>query len=205
VQLVPGELPGGVNLSAMIRLENLQSNSVMKLDCEQPGRNSLTLHLGEQAGPVSLQQLTPDQVFLSFNTSAWLNGCILRATVANGSEGESDPFQMGRIVRVPKIESFELSGEDSQTGQITANFTGQTLETIEKIGWNPEQGQTISGLPLPLPGESHKQSLQVRLTAPPQGGGPLYVWLRGEAKARTIKLPEKTTGDKSEASSTKNN
>jgi hypothetical protein len=129
-----------------------------------------------------------------------LNGCILRATVVNGSEGESEPYQLGRIVRVPKIESFELTGEDSQTGQITASFTGQSLETIEKIGWNPEQGETIPGLPLPVPGESQKQALQVRLTAPPQGGGPLYVWLRGEAKARTIKLPEKTPGDKSEAS-----
>lgn len=200
VRLEPGELPGGVYLSAMMRLDHLQSNSVVKLDCEQPGRNSLTLHLGEQAGPVSLQQLTPDQVFLSFDTSSWMNGCVLRATVANGSEGESEPYQMGRIVRVPKIETFEMSGEDSQTGQITASFTGQSLETIEKIGWNPEQGEMIRGLPLPVPGESQKQALQVRLTAPPQVGGPLYVWLRGEAKARTIKLPEKTPGDKSEAS-----
>ena len=191
VELENGELPGGAYLSAMLRVEHLQSNSVVKLDCEAQGGTTLNLHLGERVGPVSLQQLAPEQVFLSFDTGVWLNGCALRATVANGSEGESDPHPMGRIVRIPKIESFDLAPEDAQTGQITAFLTGQNLETIEKTGWGSEEAEPVEGLPLPVPGGGQKQSLQVRLPPVPEPKSVLFVWLRGESKARTIKVPEK--------------
>jgi len=60
VQLVNGELPGGAYLSAMARVQQLQSNSVVKLQC---GAAVVSLRLGERSGPFSLQQLSPDQVF----------------------------------------------------------------------------------------------------------------------------------------------
>ncbi len=200
VELESGELPGGAYLSAMLRVEHLQSNSVVKLDCQDQGGTALNLRLGERAGPVSLQQLAPDQVFLSFDTGVWLNGCALQATVTNGSEGESDPHPMGRIVRIPRIESFDLAPEDTKTGQMLALLTGQNLETIEKTGWGSEEAEPVEGLPLPVPGEGQKQSLQVRLPPVSEPKSVLFVWLRGEGKARSIKVPERpglTPGSKS--------
>ena len=84
---------------------------MVKLACTEPGE-TVTLHLGERAGPISLQQLAPDQLFLSFDTGAVAQGCDLTATIANGSEGESEAYSMGRIVRLPKIDKLEVSVPD---------------------------------------------------------------------------------------------
>lgn len=188
VQLEQGELLGGVYLSAMLRVEHLQSNSVVRLSCEQPGAAVVTLHLGERSGAVSLQQLTPDQLFLSFDSGAWINGCLLRARVLNGSEGESDDYALGRVVRAPKIENFELTAKDAETGQVRANLTGQNLETIEKTGWSTDEADAVPGLPLPVPGEERKQVLQISLPPPPMRHAQLYVWLRGESRPRATRI-----------------
>jgi hypothetical protein len=188
VQLENGELAGGAYLSAMMRVEHLQSNSVVRLGCEQAGGATVTLHLGERAGPVSLQQLAPEQVFLSFDTGVWLNGCLLDASVANGSEGESELYKMGRIVRVPEIDKFERTTEDAGGGEFNASLVGQNLETIEKTGWSAGQEEVVAVLPLPVPGEGQKQTLQIRIAAPPNRHAQLFVWLRGESKPRVTKI-----------------
>ena len=188
VQLENGELPGGMFLSAMVRVEHLQSNSILKLGCERAGSAEVKLHLGERAGPVSLQQLAPDQAFLSFDTGVWLNGCVLQASIANGSEGESEVYKMGRIVRVPEIEQFKSSTEASANGEFNASLIGQNLETIEKTGWSAEQEQAVDGMPLPVPGEGLKQTLQIRVLPPPNRHAQLFVWLRGESKPRATRI-----------------
>jgi hypothetical protein len=171
-----------------MRIKRLQSNSVVRLTCEQPGGASVTLRLGQRSGPLSLQQLAPDQVFLSFDTGAWLNGCVLEATVANGHEGESDTYPLGRIVRVPKIVRFELPSSDGATGGLYANLTGQNLETIERIGWSADRGEPVTGLPLPVPGDPETQTLRVLVSAPPDPNAPVYIWLRGEPQARLTRV-----------------
>jgi hypothetical protein len=188
VQLENGELPGGAYLSAMMRVEHLQSNSMVKLGCQQAGGNTVTLHLGERSGAVSLQQLAPDQIFLSFDTGVWLNGCLLETTVANGSEGESELYQMGRVVRVPEIDKFERATDDAGGAEDNASLTGQNLETIEKTGWSADQEQVVPGMPLPVPGDGQKQTLQIRIPSPPNRHAQLYVWLRGESKPRVTKI-----------------
>lgn len=188
VQLEPGELPGGAYLSALLRVEHLQSNGAVKLSCRQPGSNSVTLHLGDRSGPLSLQQLAPGQLFLSFDTSAWLNGCVLQASIANGSEGDSEPVDIGRVLRVPKIERFELPPSDAASGGLYAKLTGQSLETIEKIGWNPDNGELVTGLPLPIAGDASKQNLRIPMPPPPDPGAALYLWLRGESQARLTRV-----------------
>jgi hypothetical protein len=117
----------------------------------------------------------------------WLNGCELEAAVANGDEGESEVYQIGRIVRVPEIDKFETTAEASGS-EFSANLIGQNLETIEKTGWNAEQEQNVDNLPLPLPGEGQKQTLQIRISPPPNRRSQLYVWLRGESKPRATKI-----------------
>jgi hypothetical protein len=132
VELHTGELPGGVYLSAMIHAEHLQANSEVKLGCDSPSGATLSVHLRERAGPVNLPRISAQDLFLSFDTAPLPNGCQLHLTAANGSDGESDPYPIGRIVRVPKIERFEPSEE---------RLTGQNLETIEKAGWTSTQGR----------------------------------------------------------------
>ena len=175
VQLNEGELAGGSYLSAMLRVGHLQSNSMVRLAC---GASSVTLHLGERNGALSLQQISPDQVFLSFDTTAFPNRCDLEARVANGNEGESAGYKLGAVVRVPGIEGFD-----------GAKLTGRDLEMIEKTGWAPDQFQPVAGLPLPIPGKAPEQTLEI--AAPPadaNGGAQLYVWLRGEEKPRATKI-----------------
>jgi hypothetical protein len=194
VELEPGELPGGAFVSARLRVENLRGNSVVKLDCEAKTSSALSLHLGQRIGPVSLQQLAPDQLFLAFDTSTWLNGCSLRATVDNGPEGESEPQPMGRIVRLPKIENLDFLPADAQDDKaevVAAMLTGQNLETIEKVGWNTERSEPVEDLPLAVPGNGQQQTLQVHIPAPEEPVTVLHVWLRGESKDRAIKLPAK--------------
>jgi hypothetical protein len=188
VQLAAGELPGGLYLSAMMRVEHLQSNSVVRLTCQAPGAATLELHLGERSGLLSLQQLAPDQIFLSFDTNRWLNGCMLTATVANGREGASDPYKLGTIVRVPEIDQFVLTSEDAGNGRVIANLTGQNLETIDKVGWSATGGEAVTQLPLPIVGEAQKQTLQIRIAPPPDPQGPLYIWLHGESAPRVAKV-----------------
>jgi hypothetical protein len=186
VRLDSGELPGGMFLSAMLRVEHLQSNSLVKLGCAQPGGARLTLHLGERSGPLSLQQLAPGELFLSFDTSVWLNGCELRATVANGTEGESDPYTMGRIVRVPNIALFQLA-YPTGNGEVNATLTGENLETIERVGWTPDSGEPAP-LPLPVGGEGRQQKLVLHVPLPPDSHATLYLWLRGESRPRPTRV-----------------
>jgi hypothetical protein len=185
VQLEKGELPGGAFLSAMMRARQIQSNSVVKLACTQPGE-TVTLHLGERSGPISLQQLAPDQLFLSFDTSAWLHGCDLTATIANGSEGESDAYPLGHIVRVPRIDKLDVSVADPAKAECDVELTGENLETIEKAGWSTGLPILAIDLPLPLPGEGTKQTLHLHLPAP-GADAQFYIWLRGEDKPRVTK------------------
>jgi hypothetical protein len=188
VQLEPGELPGGMYLSAMIRAQHLQSNSLARLGCEQPGFGTVILRLGERNGALSLQQIAPDQLFLSFDTGAWLNGCSLRLTVANGREGESPEYALGRIVRVPRIERFERVMDSVDDVGYRALLTGQNLETIERVGWTPDSGEPVTALPLPVAGEASKQTLEVTMAPPGDPPGTLWVWLRGQSKARATRV-----------------
>jgi hypothetical protein len=175
-------------MSAMLRARQIQSNSLVKLACAEPGP-AVTLHLGERSGPISLQQLAPDQLFLSFDTSAWLQGCDLTATIVNGSEGESDPYPMGRIVRVPKIEKLEVTVPDPAKAECDVELTGENLETIEKAGWSPDLPLLVIDLPLPVPNDGAKQSLHLHLPSP-GADAQFYIWLRGESKPRATRIPD---------------
>jgi hypothetical protein len=188
VQLGSGELAGGAYLSAILRVQHLQSNSTVTLSCQQQPEPSVTLRLGQSTGASRLQQLATDQLFLSFDTSGWLNGCVLEATVANGQEGESDVSRLGRIVRIPKVDRFEPVMDGAATGEVKAVLIGQNLETIEKLGWNTALSEPVSTLPLPLPTDASKQELTVRIPPPPDGQALLLVWLRGESEPRQTRV-----------------
>jgi hypothetical protein len=144
----------------------------------------VTLHLGEQTDTASLQQLSQDQLFLSFDTSAWPAGCSIQAVIDNGSGGKSEPFSLGNIIRLPQIDDFKLSDGQAASGSHDGILIGRNLEMIEKVGWDQLNGSEVPGLPSPIQGQGQKQSLHVNLPDPLSAHAVIYIWLRGEKTGR---------------------
>ncbi len=191
ISLHPGELPSGYFLSTLLKVRNLDPGSTAKLSCAAENAPEVSVRVGEQSSSASLQQLSPDQLFLSFDSSAWPSGCLVTVRIDEGNNGISEPHQIGRIIRVPKIESFKLTSETSGEGSYVGVLTGQNLETIEKTGWDAQHGNAILGLPTPLPGEGQKQSLKIKMSWPsPAPHAPLFIWLRGARQALTTTVHE---------------
>ncbi len=184
----PGEVPAGYTLSAMLDVKNIEPRSTLQLACSDDATPRLSLHVGEQTDAASLQQLSQDQVFVSFDTSTWPAGCSIEAVIDNGSGGRSEPFALGKIVRLPHVDNFEITQKQSAPGTHVAMLTGRNLEMIEKVGWDAMNGSEVSGLPVPIPGHGPQQSLSVDLPDGPGQQAPIYIWLRGEKTGRATTI-----------------
>ncbi|HEY6345222.1 MAG TPA: hypothetical protein VIY49_27320 [Bryobacteraceae bacterium] len=172
IQLAGDEQPGGEFLSAMMTVDHLQSNSAVKLSCITSNGDGVAAPLGAGSGSLRVQQLTANQVFLSFDSAGWPDGCVLQALVSNGNEGDSAPYKIGRVVLFPAIDSFDVTGDDADS--FHATLTGQNLETIEKLGWSPDQSQPVDTLPLPT-ADGQKQKLDTPIPPPPDPGAQLFI------------------------------
>ena len=186
-----GEFPAGYTLTAVLDVKNIERKSRLLLACADGLGQPASLAVGEQTQQWSLQQLSQDQLFLSFDTSNLPAGCALQAVVDNGRDGKSQPFTLAHMIRMPQIDSFAVGKDAPVNGNRSYVLTGQNLEMIENIGWDQKAGLPVAGIPAPLPGPGQKQSLQVSLPDPPAGQPVLYVWLRGDKQGRatTIKVP----------------
>lgn len=193
IALHQDEFPAGYVLSAVVDVKNIERRSVLTLGCADDVAQSVSLHVGEQTVKSNLQQLSPDQLFLSFDTTPLPAGCSLQATIDNGRDGKSPPFTLAQIVRIPQMDSFVLNGAQPQAQGGTRSYllTGQNLEMVQKLGWDNEAGVDALALPTPIPGQGQRQSLEVKLPDPPNAQCFLYVWLRGDVQGRvtTVKAP----------------
>ena len=171
----------------MLDVKNIDPKSTLRLACAEGVGAHPALHLGEQNTVGSLQQLSQDQLFLSYDTSAFPSGCTLEATLDNANSGKSQPCKLAHIIRLPRIDSFQAAINPSTGYQLT----GSNLEMIGKVGWDPNTGIDVPGLPVPIPGQGQQQSLNITLPDPPTPRAPLFLWLRGESTGRltTISLP----------------
>jgi hypothetical protein len=186
-----GELPAGTFVSTMLQVENLESTSAVQLSCENQDTAPLMVHIGDRSSNANLQQLGPDQLFLSFNTSGMPTGCVVRAVIDNGSDGQSEAYRLGQVIRMPVIDNFKLTDEAAGNGYYVGLLTGTDLETIEKTGWDAAHGAPVVGFPTPISGEGQKQSLRVRMAWPsPSPHAPLYIWFRGEKTGRATSVHE---------------
>ncbi len=185
------EFPSGYTLDALLDVKNIERTSILRLGCADGVGQRTDLQIGEQGSGWSLKQLSPDQLFVAFDTTGLPAGCVLQAVIDNHSKGSSKPFTLAHILRVPQIESFSLADAPPQNGARQYQLTGQNLELIEKLGWDELGGQEVSGLPVPMRGPGLKQSIQMQLPDPPSPDAVVYVWLRGDKQARktTIKAP----------------
>jgi hypothetical protein len=178
------EFPAGYTLNAVLDVKNIERQSVLQLACADGVGDHAALHIGEQGGTWNLQQLSPDQLFLAFDTSRLPAGCSLQAVIDNGRDGSSQPFTLAKILRLPEIDSLTLVDNQPQTGSRPYQLSGQNLEMIGKVGWDDHNGVEVVNLPSPLPGPGMKQSVQLTLPDPPVPGALLHIWLRGDTQGR---------------------
>ena len=183
----PGELPAGVFAGISLGIRNLESAPVLHLAC---GTSRLTIGPGESRRDVRLSEVGPGAFFLSLDpASLGPTGCAATAVFEDPATGNSDPHALGRVVLLPRIESFQLTDEKAGEKVYLGSLTGFNLELVEKTGWNDQDGYPVQGLPAPIAGEGQKQTLKIALAWPPPAPrAPLYLWLRGDPRGRASKL-----------------
>jgi hypothetical protein len=160
----------------------------VRLTCDTPGSQEVTLRVGEQSSSGSAQVMSENTLFLTFDPGAWPTGSKVSVVLENDSEGRSDPYALGKVVRVPKVDSFELTDEKSDANYV-GKLTGTDLETIAKVGWSPDNGIPVMALPAPVGGDRRKQALQIALPwPPPSPRAPLWIWFRGDEQGRETKI-----------------
>ncbi len=188
VALRKREIGAGAPVSFAIQTENAGSHPAFSLSCANAGdvKDSLLLHPGDRSGTAQLDFAGEGTLFLSVDPgSVGHSGCQLEAAVTVDEIGTSDPYALGRIIRLPHIEKFLLSDEKDGGRLYFGSLTGQELQTIEKTGWDGKNGYPVQGIPTPVAGDPQEQSLIIELPwPPPSPRSPLYVWLRGETEGR---------------------
>jgi hypothetical protein len=187
IAMQPNEFPAGSTLTAVLDVKNIERKSLLHLTCADDPSPRSSLQIGEQNPASSLQQLSPDQLFLSYTTAALPAGCELEAVIDNGRNGKSQPFQLAKIVLMPQIDSFTPNGPDA-AHPTSYTLIGKNLEMIQKVGWDPTNGIEVPNLPTPMRGEGQNQSLSVNLPAPPNNEGCLFLWLRGDTSGRATTI-----------------
>ena len=186
------EFPAGYTLNALMVVKNIERRSVLRLGCADGVGTETALHIGGRTANWSLQQLSPDQLFLAFDSSALPAGCSLQARIETAGEGSSQPFTLAHILRMPHVDSLVVATDTPDSGTRQYHLTGENLEMIQRLGWAESDGVDVAGLPTPLAGQGLKQTLEVKLPDPRQADDRLWVWLRGDEHGRTttIKAPE---------------
>jgi hypothetical protein len=191
VALSEGEIPAGSTLSFAMRVENMGSHPSLELTCQNDSqlRQALTLGPGDKRDTAKLDLAGTGVLFLSLDPGAvGQSGCRLTATVAVESTGRSDPFILGNVKLLPRIEQFVLTDEKLGESLYAGILTGEELQTIEKVGWDARSGLPVQSLPTPVAGGTQKQSLKIALPWPsPTPRAPVFIWLRGESEGRATK------------------
>lgn len=192
VQMKPGELPAGSFVEFAVKFEPSEARPTVRMQCAETARTiqPLKLDVGEKAQAGRLSAAGSGTLFLSLDVGAiGQAGCSLQAALETAAEGRSDSFTLGRVVHVPRIESVTLSNDRAGENGYIAMLKGQDLETIEKTGWDAQNGLSTPELPRPIAGEGAKQTLRIALPWPsPTPKAPLFIWLRGEKEGRATKV-----------------
>lgn len=166
----------------------MEGTPAVEVSCagEESLRQKVRLAPGDRVNGVNLDVAGEGMLFLSLDPGiVGQPGCRLTAAVTTESAGTSDPYVLGQVVRVPRIQQFILTDEKLGEGVYAGILKGQDLETIEKTGWTGQNGLPVQAIPTPAPGEPGKQVLKVALPWPaPAPHAPVFVWLRGETEGR---------------------
>jgi len=185
------EIPAGSWVNYALRVDAPSGGSALTLACAEPERivQPLKLHLGEKLTNAQLAAVGEGAWFLSVDAAAvGQSGCALTAVVETEEAGKSDAFTLGRVVRLPRIESLAMTNEKAPEG-FYGILKGFDLEMIEKTGWDGAAGIPVAELPKPVAGAGSNQTLRIVMPWPsPAPKSPLFVWLRGDTEARATRV-----------------
>lgn len=188
VELDADEIPAENTVSFAVRVGDAGAHPSLDLSCSNSSETKQVFHLqpGDESGAVQFDYTGADTLFLSLAPGAvGESGCLLTAQIINPDSGGSDPYTIGRIIRVPHIDKFSLSDRKLGPSRYAGVLTGRNLQTIAKTGWNSSTGFEVSSIPVPVPGNPQEQTLSIEMPwPPPVPQAPVYVWLRGEQKGR---------------------
>jgi len=177
------ELPAGTYTSFALEMESATPVAAVLLRCDgDPQR----IRTGDRERTGSLSQATPAQLFLTVDPAGLGQpGCAVSVAVESTESAVSEPAVLGRMIRVPKIESLSFTGNRLPDGSWEAVLTGEDLETIEKAGWGPDSGVAVTALPAPTAGQTRRHTLRAGMPWPSPGPrAHVFVWLRGESNGR---------------------
>ena len=187
VAMHDGEVVAGSMASFTLKVETVDAPALLNVECAEAGKQiqPLKIRLGERRTDAKLTAIGPSSWFATFDPGAvGQSGCSLSATIETEASGRSGAVLLGKVVRLPRIDSLVWTDEKAPGGFV-AVLQGADLETIERVGWDAQNGVAVTTVPK-VSGE--KQLLRVTLPWPPPSPlAPLQIWLRGEAQPRLAK------------------
>jgi hypothetical protein len=185
-----GELPAGLIANFTLKTQNTTLPGSVQLSCTEPDKTVQTvkIRIGERRDEWKVSPLGEGGLFVAVNPGMiGQSGCTLRATLETEAAGASEPVDLGRVVRLPRIEGYTWTDEKSGNGYV-AILRGTDLETIEKTGWSADAGLGVLGSPKASAGGAAQQTMRIVLPWPsPSPLAPIYIWLQGEAAGRLVK------------------
>lgn len=192
VELHDKEIPARSEVSFAIQGEHFDSRSRLHLECESPDDTLQPLNLtpGTRDGANALDFAGGTTLFLSMNAGAvGQSGCNLMATLTDVDTGTSDPFSLGTVVRLPRIDKFTFTDEKVGDSVYAAILSGEDLQTISATGWDAKTSEPVQEIPTPVPGDPQEQTLKIAMPwPPPNPHAVLYIWLTGETEARATDI-----------------
>lgn len=188
IELHKSEIPARSEVSFAIQGRYFDARSRLHLECESPDDTLRPLNLtpGQRDGPNALDFAGGTTLFLSVNAGAvGESGCDLVATLTDAATGTSDPYSLGTVVRLPRIDKFILTDEKIGNSAFAGILSGEDLQIIAKTGWDANTSEPVQEIPVPVPGNPQEQTLKIAMPwPPPSPHAALYIWLAGESQAR---------------------
>jgi len=193
IEIGPGELPQGIEAGLVLTVDGLDESGQPRLElgcAPGAGRPALTVSPDAASAGARLTFSGPGALYLSIDPAAiGYAGCRVTAKVDDDGDGRSDPFVLGRVIRVPRLDKLSLTNEKVGDSSYAGNLEGRDLDVIQKVGWDARDGVPVEAIPAPITGDAARQSLKIALPWPaPVPHAPLYVWLRGETAGRKTTL-----------------
>jgi hypothetical protein len=188
VAMRDGEVLAGSIASFTLKAENADAPATLNIECSEPGLQiqPLKIRLGERRADAKLGSIGAGTWFVTFDPgTVGQSGCTLNGTIETDASGRSASLALGKVVRLPRMDNLVWTDEKSQGGY-AAVLHGTDLETIERIGWDAQNGVPVTAVPKTT---GDKQSLKLTLPWPPPSPlAPLQIWLRGDPQPRTAKV-----------------
>lgn len=187
VALQTGEIPSDSSVSFEFAVKPAVPVVSAEVYCAAaPDAKGITIQTGQAVGESRLRQEGSGILFLAFQPgSIGQPGCDIMVRAHSATSGDSAPQKLGRIVLLPRIESFQLTDQKASDGSFYGEIRGRNLETIARTGWDADTGIATDSIPTPVADGGSDETLRIKAPWPaPAPHSALYIWLRGEEKGR---------------------